>query len=78
MPLFGTKTVSCPVCREKVEEGAAVARHNLQHAMPAEDGGSGFMWKCPCGEMDGVWNDFMGAAAGLTLHMQHKHRIRTY
>jgi hypothetical protein len=52
--------------------------HNVSHAVPADDGGPGFMWRCGCGEFDGVWEQKFGAAAGLTMHMQQRHRIQPF
>lgn len=49
--------------------------HNIDHAIPADDGGEGYMWRCTCGEFDGVWEQRHGAAAGLTIHMQRRHGI---
>jgi hypothetical protein len=65
----------CPVCSEVFPKNANVALHNLRHALPAEDGGSGYIWRCGCGEMDGVWDQPAGAGAGLTIHMQQRHGI---
>jgi hypothetical protein len=67
---------TCPVCGAALGLGTSVMMHNLDHALPAEDGESGYMWRCGCGEADGVWDNEMGAAAGLTVHMQQRHGIR--
>ncbi len=56
-------------------KGSNMALHNLRHAIPATDGGTGFMWQCGCGESDGVWDEKPGAAAGLSDHMQRRHGI---
>ena len=71
--LGGRKKATCPVCEAPLEPN--VALHNLKHAIPAPDGGSGFAWRCGCGEHDGVWDTKAGAAAGLTMHMQNRHGI---
>jgi hypothetical protein len=52
--------------------------HNLEHVVPADDGRSGFMWRCGCGEYDGVWDRSDGAAAGLTIHMTQRHGIAPF
>lgn len=75
MGLFKKSSTPCPVCGEPVSRGSNIALHNLDHAIPAEDGGTGFMWRCPCGVADGVWDQPAGAAAGLTLHFRQKHGI---
>ena len=77
MALFSKKTpVLCPVCSEPFGKGVNVMSHNMQHALPAKDGGGGFMWRCSCGEEDGVWDSDAGAAAGLTMHMTSRHGVR--
>ncbi len=74
----GTLDPVCPVCGEPLGKRTNVARHNLPHVLPADDGGSGFMWRCGCGEYDGVWDGRGGAAAGLTGHMQQRHGIQPF
>jgi hypothetical protein len=79
MGLFGkSKGVVCPVCTQDLGKSPNMGAHNVSHALPAEDGGPGFMWRCGCGEYDGVWEQKMGAAAGLTMHMQQLHRIQPF
>jgi hypothetical protein len=67
--------LSCPVCGESLARCSNIALHNLDHALPAQDGQGGFMWRCGCGDLDGVWDDPAGAAAGLTLHFRQRHGI---
>lgn len=75
MGLFGKKqSPGCPICQKSVPAGALML-HNVDHARPASDGQPGFMWSCGCGQQDGVWDDRMGAAAGLTQHMQRNHAM---
>lgn len=69
-------TVPCPVCQEPLPASSNLMLHNLTHAVPTPDGGSGFIWSCGCGEQDGVWDTAAGAAAGLTQHMQRSHGFR--
>ena len=70
--------VVCPVCGENLGRKPNMASHNLPHVIPAEDGEPGFMWRCGCGEFDGVWDRRVGASAGLTLHMQQRHAIQPF
>jgi hypothetical protein len=76
--LFGRKKSqdSCPVCGELFSDSREVGIHNISHAVPPDDGGGGYMWRCGCGESDGVWKDKGGAAAGLTQHMVQRHGIK--
>jgi hypothetical protein len=75
MGLFSKKLDTCPICDAGIEPGH-LASHNLSHAIPSPDGGGDYMWECSCGEKDGMWNQTMGAAAGLTLHMNQRHGLR--
>jgi hypothetical protein len=73
MGLFGKKQETCPICDAGISKGGLMM-HNLGHAVPATDG-PGYMWKCACGEKDGVWDAETGAAAGLTMHMSQRHGL---
>jgi hypothetical protein len=75
MGLFSKSLDTCSVCDAGIERGKKPS-HNVQHAIPAPDGGGGYAWECKCGERDGVWDQPMGAAAALTLHMQNRHGLR--
>lgn len=74
MALFKKKLDNCPICDRGIERGM-LAAHNLSHAEAAPDGQGGFVWKCKCGEKDGVWDQPAGAAAGLTQHMTRRHGL---
>lgn len=80
MAFFGKMTggVVCPVCGENLDRKPNMGLHNLSHVIPAEDGAPGFMWRCGCGDYDGVWDQKAGAAAGLTIHMQRRHQIQAF
>ncbi len=79
MGIFGkSRGVVCPVCSEGLGRRPNMATHNIAHALPAHDGGGGFMWRCGCGDVDGVWRDQVGASAGLTMHMQQRHGIQPF
>jgi hypothetical protein len=69
------KGVVCAVCKEELGRQPNMLLHNLNHVIPSPDGGSGFGWRCGCGEVDGVWDQQAGAAAGLTDHMQKRHGL---
>ena len=74
MGFFSKKLQTCPICDAGIEEGG-LARHNMSHAIPATDGGDGFMWKCSCGEQDGVWDKNYQASTGLTTHVMNRHGL---
>jgi hypothetical protein len=66
----------CPVCQEPVEQDA-MSRHCIRHEEPTFflDGRPGFMWRCTCGETDGVWPLIGQAGVGLCQHFQTHHHI---
>jgi hypothetical protein len=70
-----SKGVVCAVCEEELGRQPNMLSHNLDHVIPSPDGGPGFAWQCGCGEVDGVWDQRVGAAAGLTDHMRKRHGL---
>jgi hypothetical protein len=50
--------------------------HFLDHGIPADDGGRGYIFECSlCGEKDGVWDQKTGGMAGIMIHLQRRHGL---
>lgn len=81
MPLFGTKQpeiIVCPICTKRFDSPEKLAHwttHVTQIPADQESHPGEFTWTCVCGPTDMVWPDESAAAAGMALHMQHRHNI---
>jgi hypothetical protein len=83
MSPFGKKPATiivCPICTTRFDEPEKLAHwttHVTQIPTDAELHAGQCTWTCVCGPTDMVWPDEHAAAAGLALHMQHRHNIPT-
>src|SRR5262245_27431101 len=77
MTLFGRTPTPCPICRVDLGPEGTRMDHFQSHVTPITAGkaAGGFTWRCACGPASMYWRSKGHAAAGLTIHMQHRHHI---
>ncbi len=78
MGLFGTRRITCPICRASVDK-VKIEDHFGSHVRqipPGYGDASGqYTWECVCGPAGMKWPKESGAVAGLMLHMMQRHAI---